>query len=180
MRAGSPALVALTQAATAPDGLPKIIGVDGRSGAGKSTLAGWLAAETGATLLGIENTYPGWDGLEEGVRLIVRDVLEPLAAGLREVQVPLWDWTHNRPGEPRELVVGDALILEGVGAASKIVRPYLAASVWIEMPERERRKRAFKRDGDTYRPHWDRWAAQEERMLKRERTPERVDLVIGG
>jgi hypothetical protein len=34
--------------------------------------------------------------------------------------------------------------------------------VWMQAPTSSRRARALARDGDTYRPHWDRWAAQEE------------------
>jgi hypothetical protein len=34
------------------------------------------------------------------------------------------------------------------------------------------------RDGDLYAPHWQRWAAQEERHLAREATRDRADLVL--
>ena len=36
----------------------------------------------------------------------------------------------------------------------------------------------MRRDGELYEPSWERWAAQEDRMLARERTPARADLVI--
>ena len=41
-----------------------------------------------------------------------------------------------------------------------------------------RKKRALDRDGETFAPHWDAWAAQEDAMLARERTPERADIVV--
>jgi anthranilate synthase component 1/para-aminobenzoate synthetase len=50
--------------------------------------------------------------------------------------------------------------------------------VWLEAPSSVRKKRALDRDGETFAPHWDRWAAQEDAMLARERTPGRADLVI--
>jgi hypothetical protein len=37
--------------------------------------------------------------------------------------------------------------------------------VWLESPETSRRVRALARDGDTYRPHWERWGAQERAHL---------------
>jgi anthranilate synthase component 1/para-aminobenzoate synthetase len=49
----------------------------------------------------------------------------------------------------------------------------------MEAPASVRKKRALDRDGETFAPHWDTWAAQEDAMLARERTPERADLVIG-
>lgn len=33
--------------------------------------------------------------------------------------------------------------------------------IWIECPAELRRERALRRDGDTYAPHWERWASQE-------------------
>jgi anthranilate synthase component 1/para-aminobenzoate synthetase len=41
-----------------------------------------------------------------------------------------------------------------------------------------RKKRALDRDGAAYAPHWDRWAAQEDAMLARERTPDRADITL--
>ena len=41
-----------------------------------------------------------------------------------------------------------------------------------------RKKRALDRDGETFAPHWEAWAAQEEAMLAREHTPDRADLVV--
>jgi para-aminobenzoate synthetase len=50
--------------------------------------------------------------------------------------------------------------------------------VWLEVPPPVRKKRALDRDGATFAPRWDRWAAQEDPMLAREHTPERADVRI--
>jgi hypothetical protein len=34
------------------------------------------------------------------------------------------------------------------------------------------------RDGATYRPNWERWAASERALFARDRTRERADLVV--
>jgi cytidylate kinase len=39
---------------------------------------------------------------------------------------------------------------------------FAAVRVWLEAPATVRKERALARDGDTYAPHWDRWAAQED------------------
>jgi hypothetical protein len=51
--------------------------------------------------------------------------------------------------------------------------------VWVEAPEAERFRRAMERDGDAYRPHWDRWARQERIHFAREGTRARADVVVG-
>ncbi len=52
--------------------------------------------------------------------------------------------------------------------------------VWLEAAAAVREKRALERDGAVFAPYWERWAAQEDAMLARERTPERADVVIDG
>ena len=50
--------------------------------------------------------------------------------------------------------------------------------MWLDAPADVRRRRAFDRDGDTYAPYWDVWAAQEDVYLEQERPREHADLVI--
>ncbi|MFT4232382.1 MAG: hypothetical protein QM606_06365 [Leucobacter sp.] len=52
----------------------------------------------------------------------------------------------------------------GEGEAGGRVR-----SVWIECDAAVRRARALARDGETYAPHWERWAAQEEAFFAEHR-----------
>ena len=41
-----------------------------------------------------------------------------------------------------------------------------------------RRARALSRDGETYAPHWERWAAQEDAVYRSSRPRDRADLVL--
>jgi hypothetical protein len=50
--------------------------------------------------------------------------------------------------------------------------------VWLEVAAPVRKKRALDRDGAAFAPHWDQWAAQEDAMLARERTPDRADITL--
>jgi para-aminobenzoate synthetase len=151
--------------------------VDGRSGAGKTSLAAGLRAALDAPVVALEELYGGWDGLERGIDLLVSAVLEPLSAG-RAARVPRYDWVAAAWGTPWVLEPPGLLIVEGVGAGARRAAAYASVLVWMEAPESVRKKRALDRDGETFAPHWDTWAAQEDAMLAREHTPDRADFLI--
>ena len=70
------------------------------------------------------------------------------------------------------------LVVEGVGAGARRAAAFESVLVWLEVPAPVRKKRALDRDGATFVAHWDRWAAQEDAMLARERTPDRADIIL--
>jgi para-aminobenzoate synthetase len=158
-------------------GQTRVLAVDGRSGAGKTSLAAGLRAQSGAPVVPLEELYGGWDGLERGIDLLVSAVLEPLSAG-RAARVPRYDWVAAAWGAPWVLEPPGLLIVEGVGAGARRAAAYASVLVWMEAPESVRKKRALDRDGETFAPHWDMWAAQEDAMLAREHTPDRADFLI--
>ncbi|MCC9192362.1 chorismate-binding protein [Arthrobacter sp. zg-Y916] len=160
---------------------PLLIGIDGFSGAGKTSLALELAAQLRAhrsvALFHLEDVYPGWDGLAAGMDYYRGTVLEPLAAG-EEAHWQAWDWQAGRYGPRRTTVPAEIVIFEGVGAAHRAARQLLDAVVWVDAPEAERRERALARDGDTYAPHWNRWAAQEARWAAADPAQAGADLQV--
>lgn len=158
-------------------GRTRVLAVDGRSGAGKTVLAEVVGAGLGAPVVSLEFLYGGWDGLEHGIDLLVSQVLEPLAHG-RVARVPRFDWVAREWAQPVVLEPPEILIVEGVGAGARRAVEYESLLVWLEAPPSLRKKRALERDGDVLAPHWEQWAAQEEAMLARERTPERADVII--
>jgi uridine kinase len=156
-----------------------LIAIDGRSCSGKTTLAAELEDALGATVVHLEYLYHGWDGLESGIKTAVSHVLEPISRG-ETATVPQWDWLTGGWGHSIEVAVPALLILEGVGAASASVREYASLSIWLDVPEADRRARAQARDWDTFADHWDGWAAQEERLFTHEQLPGRADVVLVG
>jgi uridine kinase len=158
-------------------GRTRVLTIDGRTGAGKTTLARELAPVLACPIVELEQLYPGWDGLAQGVELLVSAVLEPLAGG-RKVLVPRYDWFEERYVAPWALEPPELLIVEGVGAGARAAARYASVLVWLELAAETRRQRALARDGDVFRPHWARWTAQEEALLAREATPSRADLII--
>jgi uridine kinase len=158
-------------------GATRVIAIDGRAGAGKSTLAGRLAARIDAPIVQLEQLYPGWDGLQAGIDLLVEAVLVPLSA--RQVaQVPRYDWLVSRFIEPWPLDDPELVIVEGVGAGARAAASFASVLVWLELAAGLRMQRALARDGEIFRPHWSRWAEQEDVLLAREQTPSRADLIV--
>lgn len=172
-------VLAAARAARPRAGATAVIAIDGRSGAGKSTLAGRIAVALGAPVVALEDLYGGWEGLEEGVGLLVRDVLVPLAAGRRAL-VPRYDWRAGSWCEPWALEPPPRLIVEGVGAGARSVAPFTSLLVWLELSAPVRAARALRRDGVRDAAWRRRWAALEEAHFARESPCERADLVIDG
>ena len=54
----------------------------------------------------------------------------------------------------------------------------MSVLIWVEASRDDRYARAMARDGATYQPNWERWAASERALFARDRTRERADLVI--
>lgn len=134
--------------------------IDGPSGAGKTTLAEQIGGALGIRVVHCDEFYPGWNGLEEGARIVARDVLS-----LQEPGYWRWDWEHDCRGEWVSLDPTSDLIVEGVGS---VTEGSIAAArargcvntLWVDAAESLRRSRALLRDPG-YAPFWEMWAAQE-------------------
>jgi hypothetical protein len=192
-------VVELLSTAPVRAGRTRVLAVDGPSGAGKTTLAEAVRAELSrrrgdlpagpdaagppieVPVVHLDSIYPGWDGLAASIPRLVEWVLQPLAAG-RPVGYHRYDWER---GEYAEWVavptdpVPPVLIVEGSGAGALPCAPYLSLLVWLEAPARLRFERAMARDGDTYRPHWQRWAGQEVRYAAEHDPRRRAGLCLG-
>lgn len=174
------AVVALALAAESPCG-PVVVALDGPSGAGKTTLARGVesALEERGTVavLHLDLLYPGWDGLAQAPELLTTRVLEPLARGERAAY-PVWSWVRDEWAGTREVPRCDYLVVEGCGSSVGPARAYAAVAVFVDADPALRMRRGLERDGETYRPHWQRWADQEAALFAVDGTRERADLVI--
>jgi hypothetical protein len=155
----------------------RVVAVEGRSGSGKTTLARAVAAGLGAPLLHMDDLYAGWDGLREGVAALHEWVLAPMAEG-RPAVWRRWDWAAGAYAGEHPVPGSDWLLVEGVGSGGRVLRPYLSGVVWIEAPAAVRKRRALARDGQTYAPHWTRWARQEDAYYAADQVREAAGLII--
>ncbi|SEE64902.1 uridine kinase family protein [Jiangella alba] len=155
-----------------------VVAVDGPAGSGKTTLAGRLAARLDdAPVLHMDDLYPGWDGLAHAAAAVAAEVLRPLAEG-RPARYRRWDWQADRWAGWVDVPAVPVLVVEGCGSGSTPGAPYLSLLLWVDAPHDLRQARGFERDGDGFRPHWARWARQEEALFAAERTRERADLLV--
>lgn len=165
---------------------PLIIGIDGRSGSGKTVLSKMLvenlSAQHTVTVLRMEDLYPGWNGLHNGMEIFSHDVLPKLAAG-ETATYQTWDW-HSQASweggfgsvvttEPTEVI-----ICEGVGVGARANRDLLDVLIWLRVPDQLRYDRAMHRDGASYVEQWENWAAQERQMLDQDQIYDEADLVL--
>jgi uridine kinase len=156
----------------------RVVAVDGPSGSGKSTLAADIGRELAAPVVHMDDVYPGWDGLADAVPLVTTQVLEPLAAG-RPAAYRRWDWVRHRWSSRRVPVTPTPLlVLEGVGASVLPAGDYASVCVWVEAEREIRFARGIARDGETYRPHWERWGRQEDALFAADATRDRADVVL--
>jgi uridine kinase len=156
----------------------RVVAVDGPSGSGKTALAAGLSDVLGgAPVVRMDDLYPGWDGLEDSVPRLVEWVLEPLARA-EPARYRRWDWAGGAYAETHEVAGSDVLVVEGVGCGARACAPYLSLLVWVEAPHDVRFSRSMERDGEAYRPHWQRWARQEAAHFATEGTRDRADVVL--
>jgi uridine kinase len=177
------AIAALAQrvlAAPPRCGTTRLVCIDGPSGSGKSTLAGRLAAALGhPPVLRMDDLYPGWDGLAAAIPLLHDQVVVPLAAG-RAARYHRYDWHRGVFAQAHDLGRPPVLIVEGVASGSRVVAGRTVLLAWVDAPRNVRFRRGIARDGETYRPHWQRWARQEADHFAVDRTADRADVQVDG
>ena len=148
-----------------------VILIDGRSGAGKTELAEQIAHVTpGAQVVHLDDLYPGWDGLDAGSAAV--------AHLLTTYRWRSWDWARRRPGRFKQIDETRPIIVEGVGALSRTSRPFARVAIWVELDDSTRKVRALARDGQSFEPFWDRWAAQELSFIAREHPQSLADVIV--
>lgn len=158
-----------------------VVLIDGQSGSGKTTLARLVAEHwpyaNAPQIIALDSLYPGWDGLDAGVEHAHDRILFPHARG--EVSVwTSWNWAAAEPGENFGMNPALALIVEGSGILTPETARLADIRVWVESPRESRYERAMARDGATYAPHWERWAQQEARHLRRDKPQQLATLTV--
>ncbi|MGN7947901.1 hypothetical protein ACTJKH_04080 [Microbacterium sp. 22215] len=177
-RSDDPVAAALEHAATlivddihALSAANPVVILDGRSGAGKTTLARMLVERWPIVgrvqMVALDSIYPGWDGLEAGVEHALDGILRPHGRGyLGEWR--RWDWERHAEAESHAVDPSLGVLIEGSGILTPKTAAIADVRVWLESGEAGRKARALNRDGETYRPHWERWAEQERAHIARD------------
>ncbi|CAL9396352.1 hypothetical protein SUDANB176_01366 [Streptomyces sp. enrichment culture] len=155
----------------------RLVGVDGHAGSGKSTFAGRLAeALGGAPVLRLDDIASheelfGWTGR------LMSQVIEPLGRGETARYSP-YDWRARAFGTPRPLPPAPVIVVEGVGAGRRALRPYLALLLWMDLPPEESWSRGRARDGEEQREFWDGWVGAEREHFAGDPSRPFADLLV--
>ncbi|MFJ9609435.1 uridine kinase [Kitasatospora sp. NPDC101176] len=176
------ALAAELRALPPSCGPVRLVAVDGHAGSGKTTFAGRLsAALDGAPVVHLDDlaTHAEPFGWTERLR---EQVLEPLAAG-RGAAYRVYDWTLRRFDGTAPVPAAPVVLVEGVGAGRRAVRPWLARVIWMELDAGAARLRGERRDGPELADFWADWARAESAHFaadpSRPHAATRVDGVTG-
>jgi hypothetical protein len=165
--------------APAGAGSTRVVAVDGPSGAGKATLAAALADRLGAQVVLVDDLMPGWAGLDVALVTLRRDVLEPISRG-ESGEYLRYDWVLEQFGERIAVPAAPFLVVDGCGSGGRDLAPYLSVLVWGDADQDPRYERSMARDGDVFRPHWDRWERETQARFTREGTAGRADVLVDG
>jgi hypothetical protein len=166
----------------------RVITIDGRAGGGKSTLAEALSPRIGnAPIVHMDDLYRGWDdALTAQLTATLRDqILNPIGLG-KGGGYRAWDWHRGAVGEVRTIPKHPFLILEGVGASQRIVRPFASTMVWIEITPSQGLERVLQRDSlfatdlEEYRGRMLSWQGQELLHFAAENTFDTAHLRFDG
>ncbi|WP_079056265.1 hypothetical protein [Streptomyces caeruleatus] len=155
----------------------RLIAVDGHAGSGKSTFAGQLArALDDAPVLHLDDIASHAELFEWTGRLLAQ-VIEPLARGEAAHYTP-YDWRARRFGPPVAVPPAPVVVVEGVGAGRRALRPHLAQLLWMELTHEESWTRGRARDGAEQREFWDGWVRAELRHFTQDPSRPFADLLV--
>jgi uridine kinase len=164
-------------------GSSKLIAVDGPSGAGKTTFAVRLAKLLDAPVVHTDDLLEGWDDQFTFWDRLESRVLAPLRHG-RTATYQRYQWHLGKfAGPPLIVDPAPAVLLEGVSAARRAIRPELSLAVFVVAPPELRWRRALARDGDdsvAFRAYLGRWRAAEDRHFAEDGTAAAADLIVDG
>ncbi|WP_298339068.1 hypothetical protein [Ferrimicrobium sp.] len=144
-------------------GASAIIGISGYGGSGKTTLAHTLAERLSAPIISIDEfgtsgvflRSDDWQGFDR--ERLVRQVLAPLARGVRELSYDSCNDWETWETVPTHLVMERFLLLEGVGLFHPDVVPYLDYRIWLDVPLAEATARGIARERILGRDQGDVW-----------------------
>ncbi|TQK43269.1 uridine kinase [Streptomyces sp. SLBN-118] len=162
----------------------RLIAVDGHAGSGKSTFAARLAAAVGddergggAPVLHLDD-LAGHEEFFGWTDRILTEVIEPLSNG-RTAHFHPYDWNLRRFGSsPHALEAAPVVLIEGVGAGRRVLRPHLAGLLWMERGAEESWQRGRQRDGSELSAFWDDWTVAETRHFAADPSRPFADALI--
>ncbi|MCQ8772250.1 hypothetical protein HCK01_24660 [Streptomyces sp. AA8] len=156
----------------------RLVAVDGHAGSGKTTFSGRLAAALGGAPVLHLDDLATHEELFEWTGRLREQVLDPLGRG-ETARFRAYDWVTRRFAPPeREIGPEPVVLVEGVGAGRRALRPHLACLLWMELPHEHSWERGQLRDGAELSDFWDGWMRAERGHFAADPTRPYAELLI--
>lgn len=153
----------------------RLVCIDGPAGAGKTMLAARMAASLERSFGPVpvvhgDEVYEGWPVVAIAPDRIA--AFDMLASRIEtwlfdrwehgwDAAHPTWDWHAGAWGEPVPVPAAPAVVLEGVGLASRRLRSRAVLSVWVDCAPELRLPRVLARDGEELEAEMVAWQRDE-------------------
>ncbi len=171
------ALASLVRRLPPSCGPVRLVGVDGHAGSGKTTFTAQLAAALGdAPVLHLDD-IASHDALFAWTGRLREQVIGPLGRGESARYAP-YDWRAGNFGPPRVLAPAPVVLVEGVGAGRRALRPHLGLLLWMEVPREEAWRRGRERDGGEQGDFWAEWVEAEARHFAEDPSRPFANLLV--
>lgn len=155
----------------------RLVAVDGHAGSGKTTLAGRLAEELGGVPVVHTDDLATHEEPFSWEERFGAQIAGPFAAGLA-ARHEVYDWTARRFASWRDVPAAPVVLVEGVGAGRRVLRPHLALTLWLEVDRGTARGRGMRRDGPALAHFWTGWSAAEDAHFASDPTRPYADLLV--
>ena len=159
-----------------------LLAIDGPAGAGKTTLAAKLATEYSAhstvRTIHMDELYNGWnDALGQSLTDALQAIIAAYASGV-EHTIKIFNW-HLMEFDREEVIdPTEFLILEGVGAAQKVVREAGAITYWLDIDNETGLQRVLARDGAHIEKEMRQWQIQQSIHFAMDQTRENCEFKL--
>ena len=162
-------------------GVP-LLAIDGPAGAGKTTLAAKLEAEfsvhSTVRTIHMDELYNGWDdALGQSLTDTLQAIVAAYLSGI-EHTIKIFNWHLMKFDREEVITPSDYLILEGVGAAQKIVRDAGAITYWLDIDAETGLKRVLARDGAHIEKEMRQWQIQQSIHFAKDQTQENSEFKV--
>jgi uridine kinase len=159
-----------------------LLAIDGPAGSGKTTLAAKLQSEyqlaSTVEVIHMDDLYNGWEqALSNDLTAKLSEIIQAHKDG-KNFYIQRFNWATMEYGEAELIQSTKVLILEGVGAAQKVVRDAGAKTYWIETTPEIGLQRVLDRDGGHLRDLMLTWQSYQDLHFKVDKTAENCDVKL--
>lgn len=159
-----------------------LLAIDGPAGAGKTTLAAKLEQDllshSTVKVIHMDDLYNGWDA---PFSTQLTSVLETIVQAHRdkiEFSIRKFNWKTMQFDAEELIAPTDVLIIEGVGAAQKVIRDAGATTYWLEIEPEIGLARVLARDGAQIEEQMRKWQIEQEIHFAADQTREFAEFKL--